>query len=489
MANKVVQTALSEEQEAVLSTDEDLKVQAFAGCGKSTTLLHYIKRNPHKKVLYLSYSKPNTVAFSEKCSEYGLHAEVKTFHSYAKNAVFGKAIIDVEQKGTHSLTKLKEYLAEDLKGLPELQKNLFVTHAKNMISKYCNTTLKKLENFNYFDLLDPVILKRLEGRHNHIFGLARKLMLLMHEGRIPILHDYYLKLAHVKSSLFPFDTVLVDEVQDTTPCMLDMVSSQPSIRKIYVGDTHQDIYGWRGASRAMVNLPCKQLYLTESYRFGEEIADLANFVLNYKAALKTDKAVGYVAGKGPNTSIKNEAIIARTLSGILQKAIEINEVKLAGKVGFLGGLSHYTYHEQGGSLRDVYSLYLGKRPYDPFVASFDSFEPFKRNAIETEDYAYIGFIDVVETYRKELGQLLFRMEKRFVDASEANLILTTSHKAKGCEFEHIMLCNDFKDIPKLLSAPSTRRLQDSTINEEINILYTALTRASMTVKFDKSKSK
>ena len=422
MARQVNQTILSEEQESVLSTDEDLKVQAFAGCGKSTTLLHYIKRNPKRKVLYLSYSKPNTVAFAEKCSEQGLHAEVKTFHSYAKNLVFGKAIIDVESKGTHSITKLKEYLEGDLKGLPDLKKNLLVTHAKNMISKYCNTTLKKLEHFNYFELLEPVILKRLEGSHDLIFGLARKLMFLMHENRIPILHDYYLKLAHVKSYLFPFDTVLVDEVQDTTPCMLDIVSSQPSIRKIYVGDTHQDIYGWRGASRAMVNLPCKQLYLTESYRFGEDIADLANFVLGYKSSINTDKAVGYVSGKGPNVTIHAEAIVARTLSGILQKAIEISEVKLSGKIGFLGGLNHYTYHEQGGSLRDVYSLYLGKRPYDPFVDSFDSVESFKRNAIETEDYAYLGFIEIVETYRKELSQLLFRMEKRFVDAADADLV-------------------------------------------------------------------
>lgn len=487
MVQKVKQTVLSDEQENVLAAEEDIKVQAFAGCGKSTTLLHYIKRNPNKKILYLSYSKPNTVSFAEKCSEYGLHAEVKTFHSFSKNLVFGKSKVELESKGSHSIAKLKEYLESDLREFPDLKKNLLVTHAKRMLTKYCNTNHKKLENYNYFDELDPAILKRLSGHHDQISGLAKKLGVLMHTNQIPILHDYYLKLAQNKNHIFPFDTVLVDEVQDTTPCMLDMVASQPSIRKIYVGDTHQDIYGWRGASRAMINLPCKQFYLTESYRFGDTIAELANHILSLKGNLKIDSVVGKVVGRGPNQSIYNEAFIARTLSGILQKAIEISEKNLKGKVGFLGDLKHYTYHEQGGSLRDVYNLYLGKVPYDPFVASFDSFESFKRNAIETEDYSYLGFIEVVEDYRKELGQLLYRMEKKFVDAADANLILTTSHKAKGCEFKNIRLCNDFKDIPKMLTMPSTRRPADSTINEEINILYTAITRAAMSVTFDKSK--
>jgi hypothetical protein len=45
----------------------------------------------------------------------------------------------------------------------------------------------------------------------------------------------------------------VDEFQDTTPCVLDIVMNQHSngMKVVMVGDARQAIYGWRGAVNAM----------------------------------------------------------------------------------------------------------------------------------------------------------------------------------------------------------------------------------------------
>ena len=57
--------------------------------------------------------------------------------------------------------------------------------------------------------------------------------------------------------------------------MMGILSNQPN-QVIYVGDAHQQIYEWRGAVNAMKRLPLPQTLLTQSFRFGDQIADVAN---------------------------------------------------------------------------------------------------------------------------------------------------------------------------------------------------------------------
>jgi ATP-dependent exoDNAse (exonuclease V) beta subunit len=61
---------------------------------------------------------------------------------------------------------------------------------------------------------------------------------------------------------------------------------------------------------------------------------------------------------------------------------------------------------------------------------------------------------------------------------EAQLIVSTAHKAKGREFETVVVLEDF-ELPKDLVA---RRIRDKTKTDEtdqlINLLYVACTRAT-----------
>ena len=49
---------------------------------------------------------------------------------------------------------------------------------------------------------------------------------------------------------------------------------------MYIGDRYQQIYSWRGAINAMSKVgDANFTTLTQSFRFGDSIADLANHIL------------------------------------------------------------------------------------------------------------------------------------------------------------------------------------------------------------------
>ena len=71
---------------------------------------------------------------------------------------------------------------------------------------------------------------------------------------------------------------MFDEAQDADPIMLNVLNNQ-SAQVIYVGDRHQQIYAFRGAVNAMQSLEIPETRLSQSFRFGQDIADLANTIL------------------------------------------------------------------------------------------------------------------------------------------------------------------------------------------------------------------
>lgn len=80
-----------------------------------------------------------------------------------------------------------------------------------------------------------------------------------------------------------YDVVMLDEAQDANACVRDIVLRQRCPR-IFVGDANQAIYGFLGACNAMndTNVPCtRSVSLTRSFRFGSNIASVANLILEW----------------------------------------------------------------------------------------------------------------------------------------------------------------------------------------------------------------
>ena len=68
-----------------------------------------------------------------------------------------------------------------------------------------------------------------------------------------------------------WDILLVDEAQDLTPATIDLIM-KTSCAKIFVGDPHQQIYSFRGATNAMPLVTANHtFYLTRVSSMGERV--------------------------------------------------------------------------------------------------------------------------------------------------------------------------------------------------------------------------
>eukprot|EP01047_Picozoa_sp_COSAG01_P029360 COSAG01_NODE_2012_length_8655_cov_3.344086_3_plen_762_part_00 len=99
-------------------------------------------------------------------------------------------------------------------------------------------------------------------------------------------HSVVMKQAQLLQLKIPGTYLLVDEVQDLNPCQLDWFCQQHrcGTHAFFVGDMAQQIYSFRGAkSGPLLEYPdARDLALTQSFRFGENIAKIANIVLFLK---------------------------------------------------------------------------------------------------------------------------------------------------------------------------------------------------------------
>ena len=144
------------------------------------------------------------------------------------------------------------------------------------------------------------------------------------------------KFVNRKNALFFFD-----EAQDMNPVIVDLLDKQEGIQKIYVGDSNQAIYGFRGAVDELGNVRnATELYLTRTFRFGDIIAGIANrFLTLLKSPKKIVGKPGEDFGKLVDNMEDPDAYIARTNAAIV-----------AGIFEFLGkgknpGLNLETYYK------------------------------------------------------------------------------------------------------------------------------------------------
>jgi F-box protein, helicase, 18 len=97
---------------------------------------------------------------------------------------------------------------------------------------------------------------------------------------VGMLHDGYLKRYQLSRARLPFDLILFDEAQDANPTTADILLRQPA-QKVFVGDAHQQLYAFRGATNALAAFPTEETCcLSKRFRFDPAVAGIANALLH-----------------------------------------------------------------------------------------------------------------------------------------------------------------------------------------------------------------
>jgi hypothetical protein len=355
MTNQLITTrgrplALTEEQRAVVeSTSPALRVVAFAGAGKTSTLRAYAEARPGDRLLYVAF---NAAVAREARASFPAHVTSSTMHALAYRFI--------GRRYQHKLrTSLRAHQASRALGLdPSAVEDLTAA----------DRALVALRHYLSSDAGGWDVFRTQTGNRYQAVALAAAARLWDRmtnpHDPLPMLHDGYLKLYQLSEPRLRYDIVLFDEAQDANPVVLAILRGQPS-RRVYVGDPHQQIYQFRYAINGMAAPELEdELCLSESFRYGAELAAAANRLL----ALKGETRLVRGGRRGAPSSSK--AYIARGNVAIYRQAVEL--ARSGAQAHWVGGIKGYRLEQ----LLDVWRLRYERRSeiQDPFLAGFPTYE-------------------------------------------------------------------------------------------------------------------
>jgi F-box protein 18 (helicase) len=479
------------EQESVLGSSGDIRINAVAGSGKTTVLVEYARRHPKtSKILYLAFNRSVRMHAQQRFAAEGMaNVDVQTAHSLA----FRKIAIAQGYQVT------KGYRVHDIVGILDLKPTdrdphspfLIASHVLKFSALFCNSPAARVDELDYLSCISD---EKAAAAVRHFYTViehgTRRYLAKMDRKEIDATHDFYLKKYQLSRPRLAYDMILFDEGQDASPVMLDVFLSQNAV-KVIVGDIHQQIYGWRHAVNALSRADFPQFTLSTSFRFNEHIARLAMDCLSWKRFLGDAPPV-VIHGMGTSGKIKSRATIARSNLALLKKAIDaVQNDRTVKTIYFEGNISSYTYAAEGASIYDVLNLYLEQpqRIRDPLIQSMKSYELLKEFAGASEDMELSMLIDIVEEYGREIPALLKKLAALHVDddkRDKADMVFSTLHRCKGMEYDAVTLADDFINpdrIRRLIEREKEKPVDRDRLSEEINLAYVAVTRSKGCLDF------
>ena len=472
---------LTKEQIAIVGSSGNIKINAVAGSGKTTTLIEYARARPGEKILYLAFNKAVKLEAERKFSEKGVaNVRIETAHSLAYSQIVRRANYTLKKDG-YKTPEIVEIL--DLNNYTGRHTEyILATHINAFISYFCNSDKSKVQELNYEDVVhDPAAKQFAINFKEEIAHQTRIFLDKMNKGEIPIIHDFYLKKFQIGKPVLYFDTILFDEGQDASGTMLDIFLSQKAT-KVIVGDSHQQIYGWRYAVNSLEKVNYPSYDLSISFRFNQEIAQLAKDIISWKKHLKIPSEIK-ITGSGKPGKIKTRAVIARTNAGLLVKAIELLiEKKEIGSVYFEGRIENYTYASEGASIYDILNLYSGEKEWirDKMIASMKDIDELEEYIENTGDSQLRMLVEVVKEYGKKIPGYIKKLKECHLDHDDkdkADMIFSTVHRCKGMEYDEVTLADDFITEEKMIDLAAAQETSNTAkLVEEVNLLYVAVTR-------------
>lgn len=484
---------LTDEQKDIISTDvgngQVMKISAFAGCAKTTTLVEYVRARPEKSFLYIVYNKS---AAQHASNVFPANATCRNIHALAyKNCGY---------QYQHKLKDLRPFILKDHMGVAKYAIGKFLIEVVNNFFSSVDKTIEE----KHLVLNDEQTLEEYKATKevftvDYLLNKARELWARMKDvkdNNIPMSHDGYLKLFHLSEPVLEYDYILLDEAHDTNPVALDIFLKQKCAR-IFVGDGNQSMYGFRRATDAMQTKADIEKTLSTSFRFGANIAGVANVILknlnkekNKVIGFKPSDAIGEINTNKPYT------VISRTNAGLLSEAIHTMNHHPTKSLGFIGTVEKEQYSPFNpyyfSKILDIYYLYANKKAAikDLYIKRFPSFDSFEAtiNDKDAPDIELLARTGIVKQYKYDVPDLLDTIVRKSVNPTHADVCFGTTHKAKGLEWNQIKLSNDFETFTTIDEVTQTKRLKmnDEFDKEEVNILYVAVTRAKESLQINTS---
>jgi len=464
---------LTDEQQAIVAavdTGADVNGNAGAGTGKTSTSVAVVStpRSKKMKIGYFVFNKKNQVEAEAKMPP---HVSCKTFHSLAfspygatmkhrlNNNTRMRATDLAARMGLSAVNvrltdgTVEEFHPVFLAGLvTQGLKRFAASDDAKPVKHHVPFTPVKVEadRFAVNDAIRAEVVPAMQRAWADIMSKG---------GSLPYEHDYYLKAMHLavlRGEVAPrFDMVIVDEAQDSSPCRLAIARALGK-QLVLIGDSNQMIYEWNG-SVDVLTLPSTshavKLNLSQSFRFGPAVAEVANLCLG---KLPTDLVL-----KGfdqlPTTingDVEPNAILCRTNGGVLAQVIDNIDRKRTYVVGDVADLLKF--------VEGCADLQAGKRTTHSDLRIFSDWNDC--TSIVASDDAFSDLRTMIKLVKDHGTGKLMTALRQCSDERGAELTISTIHKSKGAEWDNVRLAADIV-APQDTDLPAWR------------LLYVAVTRA------------
>lgn len=444
---------------------------AVAGAGKTTSGVEMVKRVKGSHI-YLAFNKPIAVELESR----GVNG--RTFHSLCFS-------VALRHKKATQVTQDKLYKICDAK-LSGDDGAMYASFACRMVGYARNAGVGCLvpdTDEAWADLADHHDAEP-DSEFADIgkgLAIAQQLLSWSNESNM-IDFDDMLYLAVKDGLVLPkFDNVFVDEAQDTNAIQRAIIRKimKPTSRLFAIGDPAQAIYGFRGADSDSMELikqefDCTEMPLTVTYRCATSIVDYARQWVDHiqPAPNAPVGTVEHLGTKWDHTAFSiNDLVVCRTTAPVVSLAYKLLKarvpVKIQGK-------------EIGAGLKSLIKK-MNARTIDQLTSKLDAWatrevekatakkQDSKADAINDKKDAVLCLIDGLGENERTITALFAIIDKLFADVNNV-VTLSTIHRAKGLEANTVFWLNS--DL-----CPSKWAKQDWQVQQEMNLMYVASTRA------------
>ncbi|MFJ8536839.1 UvrD-helicase domain-containing protein [Streptomyces sp. NPDC093591] len=448
---------------------DHLALQAGAGTGKTTTLA-LLAHATTRRGRYLAY---NRAIAQDATTRFPRTVLCKTAHALAYAAIghrytrrLGAPRRPAWQTGQAlGITKAIRI------GEREVTQKALSNATLRTVTRFCHTADEAITRNHVPHLRGLEDTDHHAELATHIVPFARKAWAdLQHpdDGTVRFDHDHYLKIWALTQPRIDADFLLLDEAQDTNPVVEQIFLAQRDhAQLVMVGDSAQAIYHWRGAKDVMTSFDGTQLTLSQSFRFGPDLAAEANRWLHLAdAPIRLTGTPAVPTELGPVA--RPDAVLCRTNVGAMAQVMTLmaagHRVALAG-----GGDS---LHALALAARD---LKEGRRTHHPELLLFPCWG-------DLQDYAAHDpagrdlqpLVNLVDTHGTDA---ILTAIARLAPEPHAQVTVSTAHKAKGREWPRVLIADDFaRPKDNLDDQSDTTTPPDPVDDAEARLAYVAVTR-------------
>lgn len=471
MSSKFTPTKQQLDIVEAFKTNRVLKVNAVAGSGKTSTLELLAQENKTPSLL-LAFNK--SIA-DEAATRFPEHVSCRTMNSIAY-AQFGRTLQHKLNSNSNpkvntmrSLKNIVEWFnLEDFQASPPIAARTVAALARDALDRFCYSDRKEISEYDLYHK----DFKELSQQHDFdeaylgrvVLSLARKIWKerINPVSKAATTHDTYLKLWSLSNPKLNYEILYVDESQDINPCVLSVLEQQ-TCKILYVGDEFQSIYGFRGATNAMKKIIAPTMHLSQSWRYGEDVANVAQTILSKHeiTVLGNPKLDSKVCSICPS---EKHTMIFRTNYALLEKAegLIANGKTVAAEVNI---------QDIVRQIQSACALKKGEKPFHDNISRFGTWFELKEFAKESVEMQRL----INLATRPDVNEMIANL-KNVNTTKNPDVILTTAHKSKGLEWDNVVIADDFK-----FGKENTLDMPE----QELNLLYVACTRAKKKLQLPK----